>query len=161
MTRPLIALAALAVAFLSTFSVGAQAPEHLRMKGVSEQQQMVEALLRLERETMDAIRDRNAKALEQILDNGFVYRTPNAEVSRTDFLKNITSLPGRILSVEGTGMRVSVYGEMAVLTGVQQSVLRTGDGVEHKSSMAFTDIFIKRRGRWHLVLAHGVELPTP
>jgi ketosteroid isomerase-like protein len=160
MSRPLIALAVLAVACLSTLSVGAQAPEHLRMKGVSEQQQMVEVLLRLERETTDAIRDKDAKALERILDNVFVYRTPEAEIGRADFLKNITSLPGRILSVEGTGLRVSVYGETAVVTGVQKAVLRTEDGMEHPSTTAFTDIFIKRRRQWHLVLAYGVELPT-
>lgn len=119
-----------------------------------------EAILCLERLIMDAIRDKEAKALGHILTDDFVYRTPEAEVSREDFLKNIKALPGRILSVEGTNQRVSVYGETAVLTGVQKAVVRTEDGVEHTSTVAFTDIFVKRRGRWKLALAHGVELPA-
>ncbi len=119
-----------------------------------------EAILRLGRETMAAIRAKDAKALARILAEDFVYRTPDAEVSRADFLKNITSLPGRILSVEGRNLRVSVYGETAVLTGVQHAVLRTEDGVGHPSTVAFTDIFVKRRGRWRLALAFGVELPA-
>ena len=121
----------------------------------------VEAVRRLERETMDAIRAKDAKALGRILSADFVYRTQDAEISRADFLKNIASLPGRLLSVEGRNLRVSVYGETAVLTGVQHAVLRTEDGVEHPSTTAFTDIFVKRRGRWRLALAHGVELPAP
>jgi ketosteroid isomerase-like protein len=161
MTRPLIVMAALAVAFFSTLSVGAQAPEHLRMKGMSEHQQWTQEVLRLEREMMDAIRDKNAKTLEPILSDDFVYRSPEGEVGRADFVKNITALPGRILSVEGKDLRVRIFGEMAVLTGVQLTVLRTDDGKELESIVAFTDIFVRRNRRWQLALAHGVELPTP
>ena len=130
------------------------------MKGMGEQQQWVEEVLRLERETMDAIRDKNAKALEPILSNDFVYRSPEGEVGRADFLKNITALPGRILKVEGKDLRVRLFGETAVLTGVQLTVLRTDDGKELESLVAFTDIFVRRDRRWRLALAHGVELPT-
>ena len=160
MTKPLIALAALAVAFFSAPPVGAQAPEHLRMKGMSEQQQRVEEILRLEREIMDAIRERDAKPLERILSDDFVYRSPEGEVGRADFVKNLSAIPGRIVSVEGKDLRVRIYGETGVLTGVQLTVLRTDDGKELESIVAFTDIFIRRNRIWRLVLAHGVELPA-
>lgn len=120
---------------------------------------VVESVLRLERETMDAIRAKDAKALERVLAADFVYRTPAAELSRAEFLQNVTQLPGRILSVEGEGLRVSVYGDTAVLTGVQRARVRTDDGAEHASTVAFTDFFVKERGRWRLSLAYGVELP--
>ena len=160
MTRPLIAPAVLAVAFFSAPPAGAQAPEHMRMKGMSEQQQWVREVLRLQREIMDAIRDKNAKALEPLLFDDFVYRSPEGEVGRADFLKNIAAIPGRILSVEGRDMRVRLFGETAVMTGVQLSVVRTDDGKELESVVAFTDIFVRRDRRWRLALAHGVELPA-
>jgi ketosteroid isomerase-like protein len=116
--------------------------------------------MRLERETMDAIRAKDAKALGRVLAEDFVYRTPGAELSRAEFLQNVTQLPGRILSVEGEGLRVGVYGEAAVLTGVQRARVRTDDGAEHASAVAFTDVFVKERGRWRLSLAYGVELPA-
>ena len=119
-----------------------------------------ESILRLERETMDAIRAKDAKALERVLAADFVYRAPGAELSRAEFLQNVASLPGRILSVEGSELRVNVYGDTAVLTGVQRSRLRTDDGVEHASTVAFTDIFVRQVGRWRLSLAYGVELPV-
>ncbi|MBV9924824.1 MAG: nuclear transport factor 2 family protein [Acidobacteria bacterium] len=160
MTKSWIALAALAVALFFAPAARAQAPEFQRMKGVSEQQQAVDAVLRLEREIMDAVCEKDLKALERVLAEGFVYRSLDVEVNRADFLKNIGALPGRMLSVEGEGLRVRVFGETAVLTGVQRSVLRTEDGAEHEGRTAFTDVFVKRGRRWQLALAHGVELPN-
>lgn len=128
---------------------------------MSEQQQFVGEIQRLQRELMDAIRDRDAKALEPILFEDFVYRSPEGEVGRADFIKNISAIPGRILSVEGRDLRVRLFGETAVMTGVQISVVRTDDGKELESVVAFTDIFIRRNRRWRLALAHGVELPAP
>ncbi len=110
---------------------------------------------------MDAIREKDVGALEGLLVEDFVYRTPDGEQGRAEFLKGVASVPGRILSVEGAGQRVKVYGETAVLTGVQRARVRTDDGAEHESAVAFTDVFVKRRGRWRLALAHGVELPAP
>jgi hypothetical protein len=50
---------------------------------------------------------------------------------------------------------------MAVLTGVQLTLLRADDGRQLESVVAFTDIFVRRNRRWRLALAHGVELPAP
>ena len=121
----------------------------------------VEAILRLEKEIMSHIRAKDTRALERLLTADFVYRTPGSELSRSDFLKGIASVPGRITSVEGEGLRVSVYGETAVLTGVQRARVRADDGSEQEGLNAFTDVFVKQNGRWRLALAYGVELPAP
>jgi ketosteroid isomerase-like protein len=156
LTPRLIALAALAVA--SFYAPGPRAQER-KMSDRPRPGRTAESILRLERETMDAIRAKDAVALERVLAADFVYRAPGAELSRAEFLQNIASLPGRILSVEGSELRVSVYGDTAVLTGVQRSRVRTDDGAEHRSAVAFTDVFVRQRGRWRLSLAYGVELP--
>ena len=109
---------------------------------------------------MDAIREKDSKALEDLLAAEFVYRAPGAEQSRAEFIKAVTSFPGQILSVEGAGLRVSVYGETAVLTGVQNARVKDDKGAEHLSTVAFTDIFVKRGGRWRLALAHAVEIAS-
>ena len=121
----------------------------------------VEAVLRLEREIMNHIRAKDARALGRLLTPDFVYRTPGAAVSRADFLKGIASVPGLITSVEGEGLRVSVYGETAILTGVQRARVRADDGTEQEGLNAFTDVFVRQNGRWRLALAYGVELPAP
>lgn len=118
-----------------------------------------EAVLRAERETMEAIGRKDAAALEAVLDEAFVYRTPSgAELSRAEFLQNVASLPAEILSVGGEGLKAELFGETAVITGVQRARVRA-EGQEAESVVAFTDVFVRRRGRWLLRLAYGVELP--
>lgn len=118
------------------------------------------AVLRAESRTMQAIGRKDARALRRLLDEEFVYRTPGgAELGREEFLGNIASMPFDILSVEGDGVRAEVFGETAAVTGLQRARV-LADGREQESVVAFTDIFLKRAGRWRLRLAYGVELPA-
>jgi hypothetical protein len=153
----LIAAAALAVAFFSPPHAAAQ---ERTMPARPARESAAEAVLRVEHETMEAIGRKDAAALKRILDGRFVLRTPGGgELTRDEFLKNITSIPAEILSVRGEGVRADFFGETAVVTGVQRARVRA-DGKEFDSVSAFTDVFVKRRGRWRLRLAYSVELPA-
>ncbi len=120
-----------------------------------------EALARdLEREIFAAIRDRDIEALDAVLADDFVYRAPGQpDVHKAAFLKNIASIPVEILEVWSDDMKVSVYADIAVLTGVQQARIRNQEGKEETGSQAFCDIFSRREAKWLLVLAYSVELP--
>ena len=90
----------------------------------------------------------------------FIYRTHfGAEADKAEFLKSIASFPVKIISIRGEELKVNVYGETAVLTGVQLAEARAPEGKE-ESAVAFTDVFVRREGRWLMVLAYGVELPS-
>lgn len=118
-----------------------------------------QAILDIEKETFAAIKNKDAAALERILDDGFVYRSPNGpDTNKAEFVRIATTLPVKILSVWGENLQVNIYGETAVLTGVQHAQVQTDDGKEAISSVAFTDIFIKRLSNWTMALAYGVEL---
>lgn len=119
-----------------------------------------EAILRVERETMRAIRGKDVDALGRLIAEDFVYRSPGGEdAGRAKFLSNIAAIPFELLDVWGDELHVFINGETAVLTGVQRARYRTTEGVEGTSTVAFADVLVKRNGRWLLVLAHGVELP--
>src|SRR5262245_19433714 len=119
-----------------------------------------QALLLLEEEIFTAVKNRDASALERILADDFVYRSPgNQEVAKADFLKLSASFPYKIISIWGEEMKVNVYGEMAVMTGLQFAKTQTGDGKEETSVVMFTDVFAKQKGKWMLSLAHSVDLP--
>lgn len=116
-------------------------------------------ILDIEKETFDAIKNKDAEALARILDDRFVYRSPHApEAFKAEFIKAVTGLPIKLLSVWGENLQVSIYGETAVLTGVQHAKVQTDDGKEAISSVAFTDIFVKGLNGWAMTLAFGVEL---
>lgn len=116
-------------------------------------------ILEIERETFEAIRLKDAEALRRILADDFIYRSPQGpDANKDGFIKIAAELPVRILSVWGENLQVNLYGETAVLTGVQHARVETEDGKEAVSSVAFTDIFVRRDGRWMMALAFGVEL---
>jgi ketosteroid isomerase-like protein len=117
-----------------------------------------EAILEIEKETFEAIRNKDRAALERILADDFLYRSPGAEdVNKIEFIKIASALPVRIKEVWGEGLQANIYGEVAVLTGLQHARVETEDSEEVISSVAFTDIFVKSEGEWKMALAYGVE----
>jgi ketosteroid isomerase-like protein len=159
LTSLLIAPAASAVACF--FDAARTTPEECAEMADSKQRESSEqAVLRVERETMEAIRDKEVRALGRILADEFVYLTPaGAELGKAEFLESVASLPAQIVSVGGEQLRARIFGETAVLTGVQRARVRTDEAVEVESLVAFTDVFVKHGGRWRLTLAYGVEIP--
>ena len=110
---------------------------------------------------MTAIKNKDAATLEPLLADDFIYRTHfGAEANKAEFLRSIASFPVEILAIRGEELKVNVYGETAVLTGVQLAEARTPAGAAEESVVAFTDIFVRLDGRWLMVLAYGVELPS-
>ena len=121
----------------------------------------IELILGLERDIMDAIRSKNTTALAPMLADEFIYRTHfGAEASKPDFLQSIATFPMEILSLEGDELNVNIYGETAILTGVQRAQARPPEGQPEESCVAFTDVFVKVEGKWLMVLAYAVELPN-
>jgi ketosteroid isomerase-like protein len=119
-----------------------------------------QALLFLEEEIFTAIRNRDTDALESILTDDFVYRSPGSqEVVKEDFLKLSASFPHKIVSIWGEEMKVNIYGSAAVTTGLQFAKTQTDEGSEETSVVMFTDVFVKQKDKWMLSLAHAVDLP--
>jgi ketosteroid isomerase-like protein len=119
------------------------------------------AVLQIESDIMAAIKNKDAAALGPMLAEEFIYRTHfGAEADKAAFLESITQFPVEILSLRGEELRVNVFGETAVLTGVQVAEARPPEGETEESAVAFTDVFVRRDGRWLMVLAYGVELPS-
>lgn len=121
------------------------------------------SILRIAQETFDAIRRKDIEAINRHLADDFVHRTPGEEgdAQRGEFLNGLAEMPFKILSVRGERLKVSVYGDVAVLTGVQHARVELETGREASNSVAFTDVFVRRGGRWLMTLAYGVELPAP
>ena len=110
-------------------------------------------------DVFDAIRRKDVDSLGRFLADDFVHRTAGgSESGKEEFLSGIGTMPLEVISVRGEHLRVSVYGDVAVLTGVQHAEWRQGDVAEGVSSVAFTDVFVSRGGVWVMALAYGVEL---
>jgi ketosteroid isomerase-like protein len=123
---------------------------------------VVEVILQLERETMEAIKRKDPGALGKILADDFVHRSPGREQARKEeFLTTIASLPVIIDEIWGENLKVDVFGDTAILTGVQQVKTKSADGKVEEGAGAFTDVFVRRGDRWLMVLAYSVDIPVP
>lgn len=119
----------------------------------------VGAILQLERETMGAIKNKDVEVLGKIVADDFIHRSPGGvEAGKAEFLKSVASLPLQVVEIWGEELKVSVYGEVAVLTGVQRVMTKDADGKEEAGAGAFTDVFVWRDGRWRMVLAYSVDM---
>jgi ketosteroid isomerase-like protein len=120
-----------------------------------------EAILQIGRDIMAAIKGKDAATLELMLAEDFIYRTHfGAEADKAEFLQSIASMPLEVLSIRAEELKVNVFGETAVLTGMQRAQARPLEGEPEESVVAFTDIFVRRESGWLMVLAYGVELPS-
>ena len=56
--------------------------------------------------------------------------------------------------------RVCVYGESATVWGRITTTGIRGDRTPYRNQVRFTDVFIRRDGRWQLVAGHSSRLPA-
>jgi ketosteroid isomerase-like protein len=161
MERHLTLFVMLLCLFGSSFTTIVSAQERKVTNLQNSRSEIEDAILRLERETMDAIKRKDAVALGKILADDFTHRSPGGvESGKADFLKSIASLPVEVTEIWGEELKVSIFGETVVLTGVQRVKTKSADGTLEAGAGAFTDVFVRRRGRWLMVLAYSVDMPV-
>lgn len=120
--------------------------------------QVEETILSIGHQIYDGIRRKDAEFLRQFLADDFVQRgADGTEASKEEFLRAISEMPLDIGSVKGEHERVSVFGEVAIMTGVQVAEWRQSDDEHGVSSVAFVDVFTQRDQKWLLVLAFSSD----
>ena len=116
-------------------------------------------LTRLSREIVEAIRDKDAERLEQVLDSGFVHLSSDGgRQSKQEFVDTVTGATYTIDEIDFDSLRVECFDDVGVAAGVQRARGHLPDGTAFVSLGAFTDVFKLADGRWRLWLAHSVEL---
>ena len=117
-------------------------------------------LVELERQLLEAIRERNIGKLETILGNDFFHVSPHKrDLNRVDFLNQVKSSASDFEWLGAEEMKIHIYGDVGVVTGVQNAQVRSGKTGVQSTDIAFTDVFRRRQGRWELVLAFRADTP--
>jgi ketosteroid isomerase-like protein len=118
-----------------------------------------QVLARLERQLIEAVRDRNLGWLERHLAEEFTLTTgrPGAEVrSRREWL-DVTRDRYEIESFEFVDVEVRVYGHVAVVASRYRQKARLDD-LDRSGTYLMTDVWLRRGGRWQLVTRHSTAL---
>ena len=112
---------------------------------------MEEELLKLENEFARAVTSNDADALDELLADDWVIVEPDGSfIDKARFLGVIKSGALSHESMESTDLRVRIYGNTAVVTGLTATKGKFM-GQDFTSCEPATDIFVKQADRWQCV----------
>jgi len=112
---------------------------------------MEEELLKLENEFARAVTSNDADALDELLADDWVIVEPDGSlIDKARFLGVIKSGALSHESMESTDLRVRIYGNTAVVTGLTATKGKFM-GQDFTACERATDIFVKHTDRWQCV----------
>jgi len=96
----------------------------------------------------DALEQSDVRALRELIADSYVFTDPNGRVSgRAEVIDGISSGRIRIRSQLTSDVRINVFGDAAIETGLLTSVA-IRDGRNSGGTFRFTRVWVKRAGRW-------------
>jgi ketosteroid isomerase-like protein len=122
------------------------------------QSQDAKILKQLEQDWLDAYREADADKMSAILGDDFVGRWADGSAgTKAEQLKAIRTGEEKHTTNQLLECNVRIYGQTAVVTGIntEQSILEGRDG---SGTISFTDVFVKRDGRWQVVASETKKL---
>jgi len=142
----------LCFAFAFLFSVTIAGAQVSALQSSAEEQ----AVSQLERELAKAYIQGDVKTLARILADELIDTSDGLVVNKQYHLKYLNPRNG--LTAEFSNMRVRVYGNAAVVTGVE--VLFQTANKDNAIYYRFTDTFLKREVGWQLIASQRQSLPV-
>lgn len=130
----------------------------------SKKQSKTEAeLMQLERDIGQANIRRDKAFFERVEADEFIFTDSGGGITtKTEDVASLDNPPGefKLVSYDVNDMKVSLYGNTAVVTGRVTTVSRSQNR-EVTSKNRFTDVFVKRGGRWQIVAGHSSRIREP
>jgi len=114
-----------------------------------------QVVLEVQRQWMEAIRDKDAATLDRILADDYVYTDSRGGVTnKADSLRQTQNQTDRMKAFHTSDETARVYGDMAIVTG-RLRVEGVAGGQPYDAEVRFTDILARIDGRWRAVAAHA------
>ena len=122
--------------------------------------QAEEEFLKLEKGFEEAIVKNDPEAIGRFVTDEWIIIDPDGGVvDRTRFFDVIKSGALTHEMMESEDLRVRVYGDSAVVTGLTRTKGKFM-GQDFSTQERATDVFVKRDGRWQCVLTHLTRIPN-
>jgi len=118
-------------------------------------------LMKMEREWDDTAVTKNASVLERILADDWTYwDTESHFKTKSQMIAELKASTEECEPMALDDLSVRVYGNAAVVTGREAGNCRdVKAGSTQNFHQRFTDVFIKRNGRWQCVATHESPIP--
>lgn len=118
-------------------------------------------ILQLEKEGREATLKNDPEANDRLLADDWVNTNPNGTLTtKAQLMALIKSGSFKILSIETEDVKVRVYGDCAVVTGLSTTKREGRDGQLVLRQVRFTRVYARTGTRWQVVAAQSTPV-TP
>jgi len=146
-----------AIFLLLSMAVAAQRPPS------KEEGKVAAELMQLELDIGQANIRRDKAFFERVEADEFIFTDSSGGITtKAQDVASLDNSPGEfsLVSYVADEMKVNVYGDTAVVTGRVTTVSK-GKDREITNRSRFTDVFVKRNGRWQIVAGHSSRIRDP
>ena len=147
--KRILAVAVL-VAAAAALALGQMGDNQGTTKG-SKKASVEQALMQMERDWGEALPKKDAATLDKILADDWVAQSSDGTQTKAEALAELKSGDYKLDSITQVGdMKVRVFGDTAVVTG-NENEKSSYKGKDTSGRYIWTDVFVKRQGRWQAV----------
>lgn len=123
----------------------------MAMVGAQGQNPIERDILKLENDWSTAWQKKDVAFLQKLFADEYLSTDQDGNTfTKSQELANVTSAGTALTSFALTEMKVHVYGDTAVVTGLN-TIKSTSKGKDNSGAYRFIDVFVKRDGRWQVV----------
>jgi ketosteroid isomerase-like protein len=117
-----------------------------------------QALLKVEREWLEAFKNRDKAALDRILADDFIFTDEEGQVySKAQYIEAVTKII-KVDSYDIGDITIRVYGDTGIV-GARWTGKITVDGKDASGAIRYTDTCVKRQERWQVVASQDTRIP--
>ncbi len=150
--KRILAVAVLAAA-VAALALGQMGENEGKTKGEGKAS-VEKALMQMERDWTEAGLKKDAATLDKILAEDWVGQGPTGVVPKAEALADLKSGDNKLESITLGDMKVRVFGDTAVVTGSDDEK-SSYKGKDTSGHYTWTDVFVKRQGRWQAAASQG------
>jgi ketosteroid isomerase-like protein len=145
---------------MKPFAVAALVVLGICTVAMAQKKDVAKELIAAEEDFSDALVREDWKAVEEVYADDLVFTSTDGSVThKTEEVASVRSGDLKLESIKMADLNVQDLGHVAVVTGkiVEKGRYKTADV---SGTYCFTDVWVKRNGRWQLVTGHET-LVTP
>jgi ketosteroid isomerase-like protein len=118
-----------------------------------------QTVIDLDKKRMQAMAAKDVTTLETLIADDLVYTHSSARLdTKPSLIDNMTSGKTVYTAVEPSNVKAQDLGDTVVLTGSCKISVNAG-GRPNSFGVRFTDIYVRRNGRWQMVAWQSTRLP--
>lgn len=128
--------------------------------GQTSNKKIEDEIQKLEDEFDQALSKRDAATLDRLTTDDFMVTNtiPARIITKEAFKERIKNMAARAFTIESRkidDLKVRVYGDTAIATGHVKEIRKTTDGKTTDFEIRFTDVWVKRNGKWLMASSHA------